>query len=259
MSIEKKIKIDVVEKTQKIVTETEGLVVEKEKSVEQKELISTFQKFEEIAIEGEITKPYELIEGNMFYGVFRREGFPDPFVEFDDYIRKSIGMGIYKNAEFSKPNPSEIVPLLGRYKQIVDTLTNTVLFDREKLEVLDVWLAEFLEDRIKHFMKTLNIRIHDISASRAHGDEKALVQIEEQLKLKMPTEFLQEKQEEIELILSGDDIHEIEIDENLVEYRKYEFKAYRLAKISREIADSVDEIFKDSNHADPLIPDNYHE
>jgi hypothetical protein len=259
MSIERKTKIEVLEKTQKVTKETEDLVVEKEESVEQKELISTFQKFEEINFDGEIKKPYELIEGNMFYMIFRREGFPDPFVEFDDYIRKSIGSGIYKNAEFSKPNLSEIVPLLGRYKQIVDTLTSTVLFDREKLEVLDVWLAEFLEDRIKHFVKTLDLRIHDVSMSRAGGDEKAGAQIEAQLILKIPTEFLQEKQEEIELIQSGDDIHEIETDENLVEYRKYEFKAYRLAQISREITDRISEVLRDINHADPLIPDKYHE
>ena len=257
MSMEQK-KIEVLEKTKNVTKETEELVIEKEHDTEQKELIDTFLKFEQISVDGEIKKPHELLEENMFYAVFRREGFPDPFVEFDDYIRKSIGMGIYKNAEFSKPNPSEIVPLLGRYKQIADTLTSSVLFDREKLEVLDVWLAEFLEDRIKHFVKTLDSRIHDVSMSRAEGDEKASTQIAEQLRLKIPTEFLQEKQEEIEWILSRDDIHEIETDENLVEYRKYEFKAYRLAQISREIADKVCEVFNNINYADPLVPDKYH-
>lgn len=253
MSMEQK-KIEVLQKTKNVTKETEELVVEKEHDAEQKELIDTFLKFEQISVDGEIKKPHELLEENIFYSVFRRTGFPDPFVEFDDYIRKTIGIGIYKSIDLPKPNPNEIVPLLGKYKQMVDVLKNKALYDRDKLEVLDVWLSEFLEDRLYHFENTLDNRIHDVSVLRADGNEKALVEIESQLALKMPIKFLHEQMDKVDLIVSGD-YREEAIDES--EEGKATFKAHHLAKISRQISAEVDQVFKNPSFSDPLMPDSY--
>jgi hypothetical protein len=57
------------------------------------------------------------------------------------------------------------------------------------------------------------------------------------------------------MIMSGE-YTEQDLDES--EEGKAKFKAFRLAQISREISAEVDDVFKNSAYADPLMPDNYH-
>jgi hypothetical protein len=219
-------------------------------SLERESFRSTFLRTEMVEVESGITKPYILLEENPFYSVFKPEKANDPFCAFEDYLRRSVGEGVYRSAEFSMPSLTETGTLLGVYERMVNEIKDFGMSRRKGLEAVDQQLTFFFKDRIDHFVKTIDERIHSTALARADGSlGKAYEQLEKQLALKVPAEFLQEKKQEVLKILENN----LEKGEK----RAYQFKAYKLLAICREIFDRTNEVLQNTNYSDPLTPDNY--
>ena len=221
-----------------------------EESIERESLRNKFLRTEMVEVESGLTKPYVLLEENPYYVVFKPEGEMDPFIAFEDYLRRAVGEGIYQNAKFTKPSIAEVGSLLGVYDRMVNELIEPEITERKSLESIDRQLSFFLKERVDHFMKTIEQRIHNTTIIRVGlHNPTAFAETETRLELKIPTELLQEKKEEVSRILAGD----LEKGEK----KAYQFKAYKLLKVCREIFDQIDEVLQTPIYSDPLTPDNY--
>lgn len=253
-SFESKIKIGVLEHPEEQIqtsepTEDPVVVEDLEDAVHRDQLRNDFLKFEKVEVNGTMKKAWEIMEENSFYNPFSESGKNDPFMEFEEYLRKSVGVGIYKNADFAKPSYGETGALLGKYKEMVWVIQQDVFPERKRLEVIDAELTDFFKERINHFLQTLETRVHDVALHRGGVEStQARGELEKQLTEKLPTEFLQQKKEEMMQIVS-------DVDER--KRGTYIFRGSRLLKICKEITDRVNEILKNSIYTDPLMPDNY--
>lgn len=220
-----------------------------EESPERIQLREDFLKFELVNVNGEMKKAWEIMEENSFYNPFSESGKNDPFMEFEEYLRKSVGVGIYKNTDFEKPAYAETGALIGKYKEMVGVLEQASFPERKQLEVIDAELTNFFKERVNHFLHTLETRVHDVALHRVGVEStQARAELEKQLAEKLPTEFLQQKKEEMMQIVA-------DVDER--KRGTYIFRGARLVKICREITDRVAETLQNPTYADPLIPDNY--
>lgn len=226
--------------------EQDSVTKKYKESPEKSQLREDFLAFESILVDGEVKKAWEIIEGNGFYGTFSQYGKADPFMEFEEYIRKATGVGIYKTAGFPEMSHGELGGLIGTYKNMLDTVTNNGYKEREKLEIIDQKLVHFFEDRINHFLKTIKQRIHDVALHRA-GVENDLArkQLEKQLLEKLS---LTEKKEQMMTLLADVDTRKKAV---------YQFKGHDIVRLCRELSTDVNEVLKNPLYSDPLIPDAY--
>ncbi len=215
-------------------------------SPEKAQLREDFLTFESLLVDGEVKKAWEIIEENGFYGTFSQYGKSDPFMEFEEYIRKATGVGIYKTAGFPDVFYGELGGLIGTYKTILDTVTNNSYGERQRLEIIDQKLVHFLEDRINHFLKTIKQRIHDVALHRTGAEnDQARIQLEKQLFEKLS---LSQKKEDMMNLLADVDTRKKAV---------YQFKGHTMVQLCRELSTDVNEVLKDPTYSDPLIPDAY--
>lgn len=231
-----------------VVPEVEQDTVTKtyKESPEKAQLREDFLAFESMLVDGEVKKAWEIIEGNGFYGTFSQYGKSDPFMEFEEYIRKATGVGIYKTAGFPDISYGELGGLIGTYKTMLDTVTNNNYGERQRLEIIDQKLVHFFEDRINHFLKTINQRIHDVALHRAGiENDPARRQLEKQLLEKLS---LAEKKESMMTLLADVDTRKKAV---------YQFKGHDMVQLCRELSTEVSEVLKAPMYSDPLLPDAY--